>query len=106
MNASGHGVGLRGGRFTVVERDGAQRVQLDAVRWTEDLAVSGTLEKALGREGQVHGHLRLSGTDPLGGGDRVAGTVEVVWSDDAPGAVADVRGVLGGARVAARMPAP
>jgi hypothetical protein len=32
--------------------------------------------------------------------------VEVVWSDDAPQAAADIHGILGGARVAARMPAP
>jgi pimeloyl-ACP methyl ester carboxylesterase len=100
INSSGHGVGLRGGRFTIVERKGEQVVQLDAVRWTEDLAVSGTLEKSLARRGEVRAHLRLAEAD------RVAGTVEVVWSDDAPAAVADIRGILGGARVAARMPAP
>jgi pimeloyl-ACP methyl ester carboxylesterase len=111
-NSSGHGVGLRGGRFTIVERNGAQVIELDAVRWTEDLAVSGTIENPLGREGRVRGHLRLSGTGSLSAADsaatadRVAGTVDVVWSDDAPEAVADIRGVLGGARVAARMPAP
>jgi len=97
-NSSGHGVGLRGGRFTIVKRNGAQLVRLDAVHWTEDLAVSGTLEKTLGGQGQVRGRLRLSGT--------VAGSVEVVWSDDAPQAAADIHGILGGARVAARMPAP
>jgi len=106
MNSSGHGVGLRGGRFTIVERKGVQRVQLHAVRWTCDLAVSGTLERTLGGEGRVRGHLRLSGSDPLSGAERVAGTLEVVWSDAAPKAVADIRGILSGARVAARMPAP
>jgi len=106
MNSSGHGVGLRGGRFTVSERRGTQLVRLDAVRWTEDLAVSGTLEKTPGDGGQVRAHLRLSGTAPLSGAGRLDGTVEVVWGDAAPEALADIRGTLGGARVIARMPAP
>jgi pimeloyl-ACP methyl ester carboxylesterase len=105
MSSSGHGVGLRGGRFTVTERKGAQVAQLDAVRWTEDLAVSGTIERTRGRGGQVRGHLRLSVAD-LVAATVEAGTVEVVWSDDSPTAVAEIRGTLGDAHVAARMPAP
>jgi pimeloyl-ACP methyl ester carboxylesterase len=100
MSSSGHGAGLRGGRFTSIERKGVQVVRLDAVRWTEDLAVSGTLEKARGPASRVRAHLRLAGADSLGG------TLEIVWDDDAPDATADVRGSLDGARVKARMPAP
>jgi pimeloyl-ACP methyl ester carboxylesterase len=99
LSSSGHGVGLRGGRFTSIERDGIQVVTLDAVRWTEDLAVSGTLEKAPGPASRVRAHLRLAGADSL------EGVLEIVW-DDAPDAVADIRGNLGGARLAARTPAP
>ena len=99
LSSSGHGVGLRGGRFTLIERNGVQVVTLDAVRWTEDLAVSGTLEKALGPASRVRAHLRLAGADSL------EGVLEIVW-DDAPDAVADIRGTLGGARLAARTPAP
>ena len=106
MSSSGHGVGLRGGRFTITERNGAQVVRLDAVRWTEDLAVSGIIERTRGRDGQVRGHLRLSGADPLRGADPLAGHIEVVWSGAAPTAAADIRGTLGGAHVAARTPAP
>jgi pimeloyl-ACP methyl ester carboxylesterase len=100
LNSSGHGVGLRGGRFTIIERDGAQLVTLDAVRWTEDLAVSGTLEKTRGPASRVRAHLRLAGADSLDG------VLEIVWDDAAPDAVAEVRGSLGGVRVAARTPAP
>jgi hypothetical protein len=99
-NSSGQGVGLRGGRFAIIERNGEQVVNLDAVRWTEDLAVSGSLEKTLDRPGRVRAHLKLAGADSLDG------ILEIVWDDDEPDAVADVRGTLGGARVAARMPAP
>ncbi len=99
LSSSGHGVGLRGGRFTSIERNGVQVVTLDAVRWTEDLAVSGTLEKTPGPASRVRAHLRLAGTDSL------EGALEIVW-DDAPDAVADIRGSLGGTRLAARTPAP
>jgi pimeloyl-ACP methyl ester carboxylesterase len=100
MSSSGHGAGLRGGRFTIVEGKGLQVAKLDAVRWSEDLAVSGTLEKSLGRPSRVRAHLRLAGA---GSRDDV---LEIVWDDDAADAVAQIRGTLGGARVAARMPAP
>jgi pimeloyl-ACP methyl ester carboxylesterase len=100
MSESGHGVGLRGGRFTLIERKGVQVAKLDGVRWTEDLAVSGTLEKTRGLTSRVRAHLQLAGADSL------HGVLEIVWDDAAPDAVADVRGSLGGARVAARMPAP
>jgi hypothetical protein len=99
LSSSGHGVGLRGGRFTSIERNGIQVVTLDAVRWTEDLAVSGTLEKAPGPASRVRAHLRLAGADS------VEGELEIVW-DDAPDGVADIRGSLGGARLDARTPAP
>jgi pimeloyl-ACP methyl ester carboxylesterase len=100
LSSSGQGVGLRGGRFTVIERNGVQVVTLDAVRWTEDLAVSGTLEKNLRPASRVRAHLRLAGADSL------AGVVQIEWDDDAPDAFAEVRGTLSGSRVAARMPAP
>jgi pimeloyl-ACP methyl ester carboxylesterase len=100
LSSSGHGVGLRGGRFSIIERKGVQVVTLDAVRWTEDLAVSGTLEKTRGPASRVRAHLRLAGADSLDG------VLEIAWDDHAPDAVADVRGSLGGARVAARTPAP
>jgi pimeloyl-ACP methyl ester carboxylesterase len=100
LSSSGHGVGLRGGRFTIIERKGVQVVTLDAVRWTEDLAVSGTLEKTRGPASHVRAHLRLAGADSLDG------VLEIVWDDHAPDAVADVHGSLGGVRLAARTPAP
>jgi pimeloyl-ACP methyl ester carboxylesterase len=100
MSSSGRGVGLRGGRFAVIESKGVQAAKLDAVRWTEDLAVSGTLERSLAAANRVRAHLRLAGAGSLDG------QLEVIWDDDAPDAAADIRGRIGGARVAARMPAP
>jgi pimeloyl-ACP methyl ester carboxylesterase len=100
MSSSGQGVGLRGGRFTLNERNGLQVATLEAVRWTEDLAVSGTVETTPGPGSRVRAHLQLAGADA------VDGALDIVWDDDAPDATADVRGVLGGMRVAARTPAP
>ncbi len=110
MSSSGHGMGLRGGQFTVIERKGVQVVTLHAVRWTEDLAVSGTLEKTPGPAGRVRAHLLLAGADSRAGvdsrADLRAGVLEIAWDDAAPDAVAQVHGSLGGTQLAARMPAP
>jgi pimeloyl-ACP methyl ester carboxylesterase len=99
-NTTGHGLGLRGGRFSITARDGVKEVVLEDVRWTEDLAVSGSFEKTPGRFGMVRAHLQLSGPDDL------AGHLEVRWRDDAVDARAQAHGTLGNARVAAEMPAP
>jgi hypothetical protein len=109
LSSSGQGVGLRGGRFTVIERNGVQVITLDAVRWTEDLAASGTLEKTPGPASRVRAHLALTRADSIDGVVDIEsddGVLDIDWDDDAPDAVAQVRGRLGGARVAARMPAP
>jgi len=98
--SSGHGMGLRGGRFSLVEHDRMQVAKLDGVRWTEDVAVSGTLEKTVGPEGRVQAHLQLAGADALDG------VLDIVWNDAATDAVAEINGSLGGVRVAARMQAP
>jgi pimeloyl-ACP methyl ester carboxylesterase len=109
LSSSGHGVGLRGGRFTVIERHGVQLVTLDAVRWTEDLAVSGTLEKTPGPASRVRAHLALTRDDSSDGIADIGshyGVVDIDWDDEAADAVAEVRGTLSGAHLAARMPAP
>lgn len=99
-SSSGHGVGLRGGRFEIAERNGMQVATLEAVRWTEDLAVSGVVRKMRRPAGAVRAHLDLAGPHGL------SGVLNVGWNDDAPDALAEVHGTLDGLRVAARMPAP
>jgi pimeloyl-ACP methyl ester carboxylesterase len=100
LNSSGHGVGLRGGRFDIVERDGTQVATLEAVRWTEDLAVSGVIRKSRGPAGAVRAHLDMVGSNQL------SGVLDVAWEDNTADAVADIHGTLDGVRVAAHMPAP
>ena len=99
-NSSGHGAGLRGGSFEVLERRASRRVRLDAVRWTEDLAVSGVLEQIPGPAGAVRAHLELTGPNGLGG------AVQIGWNDGAAGARARIHGAIGGAALSAEMPAP
>ena len=97
-NGAGAGVGLRGGRFTAVAGGTGWRIRLQALRWTEDLAVSGDIETA-GREGAVHARLRLAGP-------AAAGSLTCEWREGAAGARAVVRGSLSGRVVAVDAPAP
>jgi pimeloyl-ACP methyl ester carboxylesterase len=101
-NSSGHGVGLRGGTFGLHRSAAGVHVVLDQVRWTEDLAVSGTIDRSAGRHAVVRADLRLAGA--------AAGRLHVRWREgDWPhtgGGLAQLRGNIGGALVAAQTAAP
>ncbi len=99
-NSTGSGPGLRGGSFRIDDSAPAVRIDLKEVRWTQDLAVSGRIEKSPSRVGPVRAHLNLS---KAGGGQ---GEIDVQWTEGVAGAIARVRGALDGAAVAAQMPAP
>jgi pimeloyl-ACP methyl ester carboxylesterase len=99
-NSTGLGVGLRGGSFRVVSAASLVHVTLNQVRWTEDLAVSGTIEKPMARSGTVRARLQLTMAGAL------AGEVTVEWPEDGAGASADIHGALAGAAVLARTPPP
>jgi pimeloyl-ACP methyl ester carboxylesterase len=99
-NTSGQGVGLRGGSFRVVNDASIIHITLNQVRWTEDLAVSGRIDKPLGRTGVVHALLQLAAADAF------TGELTVEWPEGISGSGAGIRGTLGGATVAARTPAP
>jgi pimeloyl-ACP methyl ester carboxylesterase len=95
----GTGVGLRGGTFTVAEKQGSYRVTLRGVRWTEDLVVSGTMELPR-NQGTAHAHLQVRATQEL------SGVLDAKWQEGVTLASADVQGRLGGRRVAATLAAP
>lgn len=98
-NTTGAGVGLRGGTFSIkAQRDG-YTLTLRKVRWSEDLAVSGTL-RCPERSGRVAGDLTLTGADEL------SGPLRVSWMEGAAQARAQIHGKLGTALVAAEMAAP
>ncbi len=98
-NSTGDGQGLRGGSFRIAHRGKSVRMTLDHVRWTEDLAVSGTIDKSADRAGTVRARVALEG--PQG----PAGRLTIHWQE-AGQPQALVRGTIGGAAVAARTPAP
>ncbi|HET9329539.1 MAG TPA: alpha/beta hydrolase [Steroidobacteraceae bacterium] len=97
-NGAGPGAGLRGGTFVAVNAGAGYRLQLDAVRFTKDLPVSGTVQWP-GRTGEVRGKLVL-------GGSAAPGTLEVNWPEGLAASRATVRGTLRGKAVVAEAPAP
>jgi len=99
-NSTGEGQGLRGGNFRIAHRGESVRMTLDQVRWTEDLAVSGTIDKPANRAGTVRARLALEGPSGL------AGRLWIQWQEVGSEARALVRGTIGGAAVVAQTPAP
>jgi hypothetical protein len=99
-NSTDEGRGLRGGSFRVTLHGGSVRIALHHVRWTEDLAVSGTIDKPADRAGTVRARLAVEGPSGL------AGRLTIQWQEVGPEARAVVRGTIGGAAVVAQAPAP
>jgi pimeloyl-ACP methyl ester carboxylesterase len=108
VNSGGHGVGLRGGTFRLTRSAAGVRIDLDKVRWTHDVAVSGTLLRSPGRDGSARASLRVSSTeDP-------PGQLVLRWPERVPEPVpervyrsgAHIRGSFGRTKVAAEAPAP
>jgi hypothetical protein len=99
-NSSGRGVGLRGGTFRVESDTSAVHITLNQVRWTEDLVVSGTIDKPAARTGLVRARLQLDPAEARGG------ELRVEWPEGVANSSAAVRGTLSGATVLASTPAP
>jgi hypothetical protein len=99
-NTDGEGVGLRGGHFRVVEDETAAHLTLTAVRWTEDLSISGKIDKPVARSGTVKATLKLTGADGA------AGELAVAWPEGGADSAAVIHGTLGGRSVHARTAAP
>lgn len=98
-NTSGTGPGLRGGTFSITAVAAGYLLTLHEVRWTEDLAVSGTISWP-GRKGAARADLALKTAAGL------SGSLHILWTEGAGHALAQVRGHLGDAAVAADMAAP
>ncbi|MGO8830623.1 MAG: alpha/beta hydrolase [Steroidobacteraceae bacterium] len=99
-NSTGRGPGLRGGSFRVVKRAGYVQVVLDGVRWSEDLAVSGTIDAPAGCRGTVRARLAITG--PAG----LSGRLQVSWQEGVAAARARIRGAFGATAVVAQTAAP
>jgi hypothetical protein len=99
-NSSGHGSGLRGGRFEVAAQGRSRRISLERVRWTEDLVVSGTIEELQDAARTVEATIDILAPDAI------TGRLNVRWKDRAADATADIDGTIAGERIAAHMTAP
>jgi hypothetical protein len=99
-NTHGEGVGLRGGTFSIKAQGDGYALTLHDVRWTEDLAVSGTLKYPDQQRGRVTGELTLSGADEMNG------MLSVSWTEGEARARAQIHGKLGNTAIAAEMAAP
>ncbi|HEX3847703.1 MAG TPA: alpha/beta fold hydrolase [Steroidobacteraceae bacterium] len=97
----GGGQGLRGGRYRMAASAGAGiRIDLVQVRWTDDLAVSGTIEESAPRDARVRAEISIKSAD---GG---SGRLEISWSEADSMPRAQIRGTIRGMVVAASAPAP
>ena len=99
-NSTGQGVGLRGGTFRVVNDPSTIHVALKQVRWTEDVAVSGEIDKPAARHGVVRASLHLA----VNGG--ATGDLIIEWPEGVADSDARIRGTLDGTVVMARTAAP
>lgn len=95
----GIGGGLRGGEFTYVLTPFGYEFDLQRVKWTEDLEVSGTLRWYVG-SGEVVADVRLHHD-----GKRV-GPLTIEWNDVAKNAIAKIRGTINGKTVRGKRIAP
>jgi hypothetical protein len=99
-STSGSAVGLRGGTVRVIQHGDMRRVSLYDVRWTEDVAVSGSFDLPPGRNPRILAQLKVAGRDGL------QGDVRVTWPTVDVGSRARLTGRLNGATLAASAPVP
>jgi pimeloyl-ACP methyl ester carboxylesterase len=108
VNSSGHGVGLRGGAFRLTRSSAGLRIDLHRVRWTRDVAVSGTIRRTTGRYGSIQAAFRVSSTE------EPPGRLNLRWREGVPERVpervedstARIAGSFGRTTVVAEAPAP
>ncbi len=91
------GPGLRGGSYSATPTNAMDRAMLSGIRWTNDLAISGTAQFDA-RSASARAHLTLQGAS--------AGTLDAAWATVGSNAEAVLDGTIDGYRVRAKMPAP
>ncbi len=99
-NSTDRGKGLRGGSFQIVHHGDSLEIVVDRVRWTNDLEVSGTIDKPSGYTSTVSAHL-----DSVGPGG-AAGQLQIHWQEGLADVRAHITGKISGRTVVAQMPAP
>lgn len=99
VNYSGTDSGLRGGTWTWTQPNEVASFTLDAVRWTTDLAVSGSMVWNQ-ISGVIHADLQFTADDGT------TGTLSATWNDQQSQLPAQLTGTVAGQSVVASMPAP
>ena len=99
-NSTDHGRGLRGGTFRLKRSGAGVRIELQQVRWTRDVEVSGRIVRPSSRHGMVRALLRVSTSEGR------AGRLSVQWPEGADHSEAQIRGTFGTTRVVAKTAAP
>ena len=95
----GIGSGLRGGQFTYLQQPDGYEFNLDHVRWTEDVEVSGSIRwRTASGEVLADVTLRRNG--------RNVGDLDFAWDDVEVDAIASISGTINGKRVRAERLAP
>jgi pimeloyl-ACP methyl ester carboxylesterase len=95
----GIGSGLRGGEFTYLQQPDGYEFDLDRVRWTEDLEVSGTIRWHTA-SGKVSADVTLRRYG------KNIGNLNFAWNDVEVNALASIGGTINGNRVKAQRLAP
>jgi pimeloyl-ACP methyl ester carboxylesterase len=91
------GRGLRGGRFVFNETQTGYKFVLDSVKWTNDLAVSGTIDWNQITD-IITATITLSGA--------ATGTLTIAWNDRQTDAIARITGTIDATPIAAARIAP
>jgi pimeloyl-ACP methyl ester carboxylesterase len=91
------GAGLRGGAYSAQARNAVDHVTLSAIRWTNDLEISGVADLDAG-SARARAELTLAGA--------ATGTLEARWPIEGSAADATISGTLDGYALRATMPAP
>lgn len=99
VNYTGTDTGLRGGNWSWEQPGNVATFRLKAVRWTTDLAVSGSLVWNQ-ITGDVQAQLQFSANDGT------IGTLAAHWNDHESALAAQLGGTVAGQTVAASMPPP
>lgn len=100
--------GLRGGSYRGVTHGPNLHVSLYDVRWTEDVAVAGAVERPLGGTGAVNARVQVATGDLSQGPLRAAprGTLAISWPSAGADARVTVRGTIDGVALAGSAAGP
>jgi pimeloyl-ACP methyl ester carboxylesterase len=93
--------GLRGGTFTYVETDTGYKFALKGLKWTDDVAVTGTVSWDQDQTSNI-----ITAQVTLKSAGKQVGSLQIRWNDGDINAMASVTGEIQGATLIARRIAP